>query len=49
MSVSASRYSSSVRGDFDRLLADLDAGRYGARVMLTRPERTTWFRLLVVK
>jgi site-specific DNA recombinase len=34
VSVSASRYSRKVRGDFARLLADLKAGRFGADVLV---------------
>src|SRR5260221_11448191 len=34
VSVSASRYSTKVRGGFARLLADLEAGRFGADVLV---------------
>lgn len=34
VSLSASRYATRVRGDFARLLADLEAGRFGAEVLV---------------
>lgn len=34
LSISASRYSTKTRDDFDRLMADLDAGRFGADYLL---------------
>jgi site-specific DNA recombinase len=34
LSVSASRYSAKVRGNFDRLLADVEHGRFGADVLV---------------
>jgi DNA invertase Pin-like site-specific DNA recombinase len=34
VSLSASRYATKVRGDFGRLLADLQAGRFGAEVLV---------------
>jgi DNA invertase Pin-like site-specific DNA recombinase len=34
VSLSASRYATKVRGDFARLLADLEAGRFGAHILV---------------